>query len=189
MTFQLENAMGRYRYLGNSFPLVLITLIVLVITGPTAVQGQMYAYPKAGQSPEQQAKDQSECHQWAVQQTGFDPNQMAAQPQAGYAPPPSQPGVFGRGEYGQGGMVGDAGRGAALGAIGGAIAGDAGEGAAIGAVAGALFGGIKRSNRQYEQQQWQQQQQQQMAQQQAQGMQAYQRAFAACMSGRNYQVQ
>ena len=35
----------------------------------------LYAYPKDGQSTEQQQRDRSECHQWAVGQTGFDPSQ------------------------------------------------------------------------------------------------------------------
>jgi hypothetical protein len=34
---------------------------------------ELMAYPKSGQSAEQQAKDKFECHQWAVSQTGFDP--------------------------------------------------------------------------------------------------------------------
>jgi len=33
----------------------------------------LFAYPKGGQSVEQQTKDRDECHQWAVGQTGFDP--------------------------------------------------------------------------------------------------------------------
>ena len=33
----------------------------------------MFAYPKGGQSLEQQTKDRDECHTWAVTQTGFDP--------------------------------------------------------------------------------------------------------------------
>lgn len=33
----------------------------------------LMAYPKSGQSAEQQSKDKFECHQWAVGQTGFDP--------------------------------------------------------------------------------------------------------------------
>jgi hypothetical protein len=33
------------------------------------------AYPKNGQSADQQAKDKFECHQWAASQTGFDPTQ------------------------------------------------------------------------------------------------------------------
>lgn len=43
----------------------------------------LYAYPNAGQSPEQQARDREACHGWAVQQSGFDP-QLA---------PPSQQGL------------------------------------------------------------------------------------------------
>jgi hypothetical protein len=31
---------------------------------------QIFMYPKAGQSPEQQARDRTECDQWASQQTG-----------------------------------------------------------------------------------------------------------------------
>jgi len=38
----------------------------------------LMAYPKNGQTPEQQAKDKFECHQWAVGQTGFDPTSGAA---------------------------------------------------------------------------------------------------------------
>jgi hypothetical protein len=34
---------------------------------------QLFAYPKNGQSPEQQAQDRYECERWAVGQTGFDP--------------------------------------------------------------------------------------------------------------------
>ncbi len=33
----------------------------------------LIAYPKNGQSPEQQGKDKYECHHWATVQSGFDP--------------------------------------------------------------------------------------------------------------------
>jgi hypothetical protein len=36
---------------------------------------EVYAYPKDGQSDEQQATDRYECHKWAVAQSGFDPTQ------------------------------------------------------------------------------------------------------------------
>jgi hypothetical protein len=36
------------------------------------------AYPKNGQSQEQQGKDKYECHHWAAGQTGFDPSQGSA---------------------------------------------------------------------------------------------------------------
>ena len=35
----------------------------------------VYIYPKNGQTPEQQAADRFECHDWARNQTGFDPTQ------------------------------------------------------------------------------------------------------------------
>jgi len=34
---------------------------------------QLFAYPKNGQSAEQQSKDRYECERWAASQTGFDP--------------------------------------------------------------------------------------------------------------------
>jgi hypothetical protein len=33
----------------------------------------VYAYPKSGQTDEQQSTDRYECHKWAVAQSGFDP--------------------------------------------------------------------------------------------------------------------
>jgi hypothetical protein len=47
---------------------------------PEAPQGSVddpIIYPKNGQTKEQQAADQFECHTWAKTQTGFDPTQPA----------------------------------------------------------------------------------------------------------------
>lgn len=44
-------------------------------TGP----GDIFVYPRNGQSEEQTAQDRYECHQWAVNQTGFDPTLGEAQ--------------------------------------------------------------------------------------------------------------
>ncbi|MBI4695437.1 MAG: hypothetical protein HY749_15585 [Gammaproteobacteria bacterium] len=156
-----------------------------------AAQTQVFAYPAAGQSAEQQSRDKYECHNWAVSQTGFDPTQAAPLPPAnqpppayGYSdqrppPPPQQSsgGFLGIGNGGalQGtGMVGDAATGAALGAAGGAIAGNAGQGAAIGAIASTLFGAYKRSSTDTSPQQQQQAYQQQQYQQQQYQQQQYQ---------------
>jgi len=38
-----------------------------------ATRERIFAYPNAGQSEEQQAKDRYECHQWAVSETNVDP--------------------------------------------------------------------------------------------------------------------
>lgn len=106
----------------------------MLIALPVAAQ-EMFFYPSQGQSPEQQNRDQGECHAWAVQQTGFDPANPPAPAAAAPAPAP------------QGGLLRGAARGAAVGAVGGAIAGDAGKGAALGAGTGALLGGMRRRDR------------------------------------------
>lgn len=151
-----------------------VTEVALLLAG-TLVAGQalaqqIFAYPQKGQSSQQQQKDQAECHGWALQQSGYNPATATAPPPP---PPPS------------GGAVGGAARGAAVGAIGGAIGGDAGKGAAIGAATGAVFGTMRRNsqNRAY---------QEQVAAQQAQAsaqQSNYNRAYAACLSGRGYTVQ
>ena len=157
----------------------------------------VYAYPTAGQSEKQQQKDQSECSQWAKKETGFDPSQPAPAPRRSHSsPPPSgSSGVFGRGSYGQGGGIADAGKGAAGGALIGAIAGNAGTGAAIGALSGLFIGGVKRSNEQAEREAWERQQadqhrrqQEAAASQHAAGQSEYGRAFTNCMRARKYQI-
>ena len=157
------------------------SLIAVVAWTSGAQAQQVFVYPQRGQSPEQQQRDRFECHQWAVQQSGFDP--MATQ--TAQASPPSSPPQDSRGPS----AVRGAGRGAAVGAVGGAIAGDAGKGAAVGAATGALFGGMRKADQHASAQQ--QQQQAQAAQQQAtaQGAAAYNRALGACLQGRGYTVQ
>ena len=44
---------------------------------PDNMQQDLIIYPKSGQSKDQQAADQFECHTWAKGQTGFDPTQAA----------------------------------------------------------------------------------------------------------------
>ncbi len=46
---------------------------------------QQYVYPAKGQSPDQQKKDEAACHQWAVEQSKYDP---ANPPPAAAAPKP-----------------------------------------------------------------------------------------------------
>ena len=136
----------------------------------SAAQAEVYVYPKPGQSQESFESDQYACHNWATQQTGFNP---AAPPQAAAAPPPQQ-----------GGAVRSAGRGAAVGAVGGAIAGDAGKGAAVGAAVGGTAHVVRqnRANRDAAAAN-----QQAQAQQQA-GYANYEKAYGACLSGRGYSV-
>ena len=137
----------------------------------------VYIYPAGGQSPQQQQADQSECYNWASQQSQFSPYEayqqaLAAQQQADQA----------------GQRQGEVLRGAAGGAIGGLIigeiAGDAGQGAAIGAVSGALLGGMKRrKGRRSAEQEAEQQQQQAQAM-----LNSWNQAFSVCLQGKNYTV-
>jgi hypothetical protein len=46
-----------------------------VAQAPPATAGQLFIYPRNGQSKELQAKDRYECHSWAVSQIGYDPTQ------------------------------------------------------------------------------------------------------------------
>jgi hypothetical protein len=166
-----------------------LILSATVVPGPASAQSGIYAYPAKGQSQEQQQQDQIQCHQWAVNQTGFDPN---------FPPPDVAPrasgsvqassGVFGRGAYGEGGGLLDAGKGAGLGAIGGAIAGNPAAGAAIGALSGLFLGGIRRSNEASERQAWHRQHQQEVAAQRRQQVADWNRAYFTCMTGRGYRV-
>jgi hypothetical protein len=139
---------------------------LLFIAGASAAAQQPVVYPAKGQSPEKQAQDDAACYSWARQSSGVDPAQVAA---AGA--PPAGP---------QGERMRGAARGALGGAAIGAIAGDAGEGAAVGAVAGTMLGGHRARQREAAENQ--------RAQSQQQGMSAYYRAYAACMSGRGYAV-
>jgi hypothetical protein len=129
-------------------------------------------YPAKGQSARQQDQDRYACYDRAREQSGFDPAQQrepassGASKQAG-----AMTGAMARGALG----------GAAIGELG---SHDAGRGAAVGVLGGAVVERVK-------QQQAAQARQQQSAQQQAaRGQQRanYDRAFGACMEARGYVV-
>jgi len=101
----------------------------------------VYVFPSDGQASTQQSKDEGDCYNWAVQNTGSDPfqaQQQAAQAQQQAVQKQQQVNQATAGA-GAKGAVG----GAAAGAAVGAIAGDAGKGAAIGAGAGLVAGRAK----------------------------------------------
>jgi hypothetical protein len=149
---------------------VLAGALGVVVVTTTAGAQQMFFYPQKGQSPQQQQNDQGECYGWAMQQTGYNPTASQG------APPPPPP---------SGGAARGAARGAAVGAIGGAIGGNAGKGAAIGAATGGTIGAMKRNSQTRAYNEEVAAQQSQTAQQQSN----FNRAVAACMSGRGYTVQ
>ena len=136
-------------------------------------------------------KDSFECHNWSVQQTGFDPTLDHTPTPIPYSGPlPSSGGSADR-STGQ-----NAGRGAARGAVIGTITGSTARGVVIGTATSVLFGKKKRNDKKKEEERWQQHHQEQQAQQQ-QAFQRevnartddYRRAYTVCMSSRNYTVQ
>lgn len=133
----------------------------------------LFVYPSKGQSKSQQKKDEFECYNWAVEQSGIDPLDL---PKIEAAPVQSGP---------TGAGIGGAARGAAAGAAIGAITGDAGEGAAVGAVVGGLAG--RRAGKQAQAQANQQAQANVSAQEQ-QMKDSFKKAFTVCIEGKGYTI-
>ena len=129
------------------------------------------AFPAKGQTPEQQTKDQQECRQWAVQQTGVDPAKLPAP-----AATPSQ-------EKDRQ-VLRSAAAGAAIGGLGGSMGGEFGKGAGAGAAAGAVVGIVKKRRARKEAEA----NQQQARQQQQQTVDQFDRAYGACLEGKGYTV-
>ena len=151
--------------------LIFIAILGFSVTSNSIAWAEMFIYPAQGQSAEQLNREKFECHEWAKQQTGVDPNRVATDIQ------PMQ-------VEQRGGAFRGATRGAAVGAIGGAIGGDAGKGAAIGAGVGALAGNRRR--RQSEQEQMRAYEE--ANQQQKALMDTFNRAYRTCLEGRGYTV-
>ncbi|HWM28557.1 MAG TPA: glycine zipper family protein [Woeseiaceae bacterium] len=148
---------------------------------------EVYAFPKEGQTAEQQSKDETACYDWAVTNSGGDPFALqkeaeASEEQAAQQTQAAQQSTRGAGAKG-------AVRGAAAGALIGEIANDdASEGAAYGAAAGAVV--ARRGARRASAESQQQIQGQSASQQQATAEQIdnFKKAFSACLEGKDYMV-
>jgi uncharacterized protein YcfJ len=147
----------------------------------------VYVFPTAGQSSSQQSKDEGECYNWAVQNTGSDPFQL--QKQSEQQKQQTEQAKKDAQSAGQGAAASGAVKGAAAGALIGEVASDdAGKGAAYGAAAGLIAGRRQQKAAQ----------QQATAQAEAQGQQAQQasqeqmlnfkKAFSVCLEAKNYMV-
>lgn len=134
---------------------------------------KVYVFPSKGQSQAQQKKDEYECYNWAVQQTGLDPLNL---PKVEAPPPKTGP---------TGGAVVGAAKGAAAGAAIGAITGDAGEGAAVGAVVGGIAG---RQKSKQAQAQANQQAEASAAAKEQEMRDSFKKAFSVCIEGKGYTV-
>jgi outer membrane lipoprotein SlyB len=145
---------------------------------------QVYFYPKAGQTTEQQSRDHYECYNWGVQQTGFDPSQSSIPPERRVKvvpmPPPGH----------------DTAVLAITGAVLGALIGGphhAGQGALIGAGSGAVVGAASDVSRQQQARQMQEayvnRDQALNARHEEGKARDFRRAMGACLEGRGYSVQ
>jgi hypothetical protein len=137
-----------------------IGLAMLALSFAAQAQ-QPIIYPARGQSWERQQTDTAECNSWAQQTTGVNPVALAEQ--MANSPPPQQQ---------QGQVLRGAG-------------GHWGEGAGIGALVGTMGSGMRMRR----EQQQMAAQQQGMHQQASSQLATYNRAVAACMTGRGYTVE
>jgi hypothetical protein len=172
-----------------------ISVALLTLVAATApAWAQPLVYPAKGQSAQQQDRDRYECHEWARAQSGYDPSQPATMATA----PASAPGTT---STAAGRPAGSTASGMATGAMGAAAVAelthhDAGRAAAIGALGGGLAQRMRQQQAAQAQQASAQQQQQAQATQQQQQVQAarqqqrstYERGMAACLEGRGYNV-
>ncbi len=175
-----------------------VFLIVAAIAVTGAAQDQpaqkslsstmdVYVFPTTGQDTAQQATEEAECYQWAVQNTGVDPFDLAkkAEQQQQQAQQQQQ-------------QIAQAGRGAGVkGAVGGAAAGaligeiasdDAGKGAAYGAAAGAVVARRRTRRAKAESSQQVEQQSQQAQQATAEQIENFKKAFSVCLEAKDYMV-
>ena len=146
----------------------------------------VYVFPSEGQSSAQQSKDEGECYNWAVQNTGSDP--FALQQQAQQQQQMTEQQREQAKSVGQGAGAGGAVRGAAAGALIGAIAGDAGKGAGYGAAAGLIAGRRRARLARHEASAEVEQQAQQAQQATAKQGENFKKAFSVCLEAKKYMV-
>jgi hypothetical protein len=125
----------------------------------------VYVYPSQQQSVQQQKKDEYECYKWAALQSGYDPVN------------PAEVKV----DTIKNGSKGTVAKKTIAGTAFGSIGGEAGRGAAIGAISGI------RQKKMMEAKQQQQAKQEVQARQDAL-ISNYRKAFSACMEGKGYTV-
>jgi len=183
---------------------LVLTLFVLLLTIPLAATAQsavnepdgqktlaatmnVYVFPAEGQAPDQQNKDEGECYNWAVSNTGSDPfnltKQAEAQQQQAEAAK-DQVSEAGKGAGAKGALVGAAG-GALIGEI---ASDDAGKGAAIGAGVGLIAARRARSRGQAEATEQIEQQSTQAQQATQTQVDNFKKAFSVCLEAKEYMV-
>lgn len=147
----------------------------------------VYVFPNAGQAAAQQSKDEGECYQWAVGNTGTDPFELqkgAAQQAQQAEAAKQQAGDAGKGSTTRGAL-----RGAAVGALIGGIADDEwGKGAAIGAGVGAVGGNVRGRRKDKAATAEVEAQAQQSRQATQSQLENFKKAFSVCLEAKKYMV-
>ncbi len=147
----------------------------------------VYVFPSNGQDAAQQSKDEAECYNWAVTNTGTDPFELQKQAQAAQQQAQQQA------QQASGATQGAGAKGAVKGAAAGALIGgiadeDKSDAAATGAAIGAVA--ARRGAKAKSQQAAASSQQSAAATQQATAEQMgnFKKAFSVCLESKKYMV-
>ena len=151
----------------------LVATLCGVCLTATSIADELMIFPNDDQTADQQEADKFACYSWAKGETGFDPMAPITATEA----PPQQ-------QAKQGGMARGAVRGAAVSQL---VGGDSSS-TKSGAAAGAAIGGMRRNDQKRKEQQAQQQWEQEQVAIYTENRNRYNRAYAACLEGKNYTV-
>lgn len=143
---------------------------------------QVYFYPRAGQTPEQQSRDHYDCYNWAVKQTGFDPGQSAIPTDQRVSVVPMPPPGHDTATLAVAGAVLGALIGGPRHAIGGALIGASG-----GAIAGAASDAAREEAARRRQEVYDRRDRER-DDRLAERASGFRRAMSACLEGRGYSV-
>ena len=170
---------------------ILVSVSALSQDGPSgnslASTMEVYVFPEEGQDASQQSQDEATCYEWAVENAGSDPFQLAKQEEANEEIADAEKAAAA--QTGQGAGARGALRGAAAGAVIGEVTGgDAGESAAIGAAVVGVRG--RRQGRQAQQQAVAQAEAQaeERAEATAEQLENFKKAFSVCLEAKEYLV-
>ena len=139
----------------------------------TSMAQELMIFPNTDQSPEQQEQDKFVCYGWAKDQAGFDP----MTPPTATEPPPQE-------QAKKGGV----GRGLVRGAAVGQIVGGDSKSTRRGAAAGVAIGGMRSQDQKRKEAQAREQWEQEQVRIYTENRNRYNRAYAACLEGKNYTV-
>ena len=149
---------------------------------PQVPPTQVYFYPKAGQTTEQQSRDHYDCYNWAVQQTGFDPGRSAIPTDERVRVVPMPPPGHDTVALAVAGAVLGALIGGPRHALGGALIGASG-----GAIAGAASDSARMESARQQEEAYAVRDQARDAQFDEKAF-GFRRAMSACLEGRGYSV-